>query len=123
MSKLIIMPAIEDIRLFQSGGHNRSTNDESNRIREEILANILYVDDEYLNHPEFGSLWTSLKQWGHRTEKVSPSMTPAQPLTEACSWQNASSRRPVQHRLQAQSRINRFSARLKLQRLALDKKL
>lgn len=62
MSKLIIMPAIEDIRLFQSGGHNRSTNDESNRIREEILANILYVDDEYLNHPEFGSLWTSIRE-------------------------------------------------------------
>ena len=62
MSKLIIMPAIEDIRLFQSGGHNRATNDDSNRAREEVLASILYVDDEYLNHPEFGSLWTSIRE-------------------------------------------------------------
>ena len=62
MSKLIIMPAVEDIQLFQSGGQNRSSNDESNKIREEILANILYVDDDYLKHPEFGSLWTSIRE-------------------------------------------------------------
>ena len=62
MYKLIIMPAIEDIRLFQSGGQDRATNDESNKKREEIIASILYVDDEYLNHPEFGSLWTSIRE-------------------------------------------------------------
>ena len=62
MSKLIIMPEVEDIRLFQSGGQDRATNDESNKIREEILASILHVDDEYLNHPEFGVLWTSIRE-------------------------------------------------------------
>ena len=62
MSKLIIMPAVQDIRLFLSGGQDRSTNDESNKKREEILASILYVDDDYLNHPEFGSLWTSIRE-------------------------------------------------------------
>lgn len=62
MSKLIIMPEVEDIQLFQSGGQNRATNNESNRIREEILACILYVDDEYLNHPDFGSLWSSVRE-------------------------------------------------------------
>jgi hypothetical protein len=62
MSKLIIMPAIEDIRLFQSGGQDRATNDVRNRKREEILASILYVEDEYLNHPEFGPLWISIRE-------------------------------------------------------------
>jgi hypothetical protein len=62
MRKLIIMPAVEDIRLFQSGGQDRATNDESNKKREEILASILYIDDEYLNHPEFGSFWTSIRE-------------------------------------------------------------
>lgn len=62
MNKLIIMPAVEDITLFQSGGQDRATNDSRNKKREEILATILYIDDEYLNHPEFGSLWTSIRE-------------------------------------------------------------
>ena len=62
MNKLIIMPAIEDISLFQSGGQDRATNDARNKKREEILATILYIDDEYLNHPEFGALWTSIRE-------------------------------------------------------------
>jgi len=62
MNKLIIMPLVEDIRHFQNGGQNRATNNESNQIREDILATILYVDDEYLNHPEFGSLWTTIRE-------------------------------------------------------------
>lgn len=62
MSKLIIMPAVEDISLFLSGGQDRATNDVRNKKREEILATILSVDDEYLNHPEFGTLWTSIRE-------------------------------------------------------------
>jgi hypothetical protein len=62
MSKLIIMPAVEDIRHFLSGGQDRSTNNSANQIREDILATILYVDDEYLNHPEFGAMWTAIRE-------------------------------------------------------------
>lgn len=62
MNKLIIMPEVEDIRLFLSGGQDRATNDAHNKKREEVLATILHVDDEYLNHPEFGSLWTSIRE-------------------------------------------------------------
>lgn len=62
MSNLIIMPAVEDIRLFLSGGQDRATNDARNKKREEILATILSVDNEYLNHPEFGALWTSIRE-------------------------------------------------------------
>jgi len=61
MSKLITMPLVEDIRHFLSAGKERSSNNEANQIREDILANILYVEDEYLNHPEFGALWTAIR--------------------------------------------------------------
>ena len=50
MPKLIIMPYVEDITYFLSGGINKSTNDESNKIRENIIANMLNIDEEYLNH-------------------------------------------------------------------------
>ena len=62
MDNSIIMPAVEDIRHFLSAGQDRATNNTSNQIREDILANIIEVSDEYLNHPEFGSLWTSIRE-------------------------------------------------------------
>jgi hypothetical protein len=62
MNNSIIMPAVEDIRHFLSAGKDRATNNESNQIREDILANIIEVSDEYLNHPEFGTLWTSIRE-------------------------------------------------------------
>ena len=62
MNNSIIMPAVDDIRHFLSAGQDRSTNNEANQIREDILANIIEVSDEYLNHPEFGTLWTSIRE-------------------------------------------------------------
>jgi len=55
------MPAIEDIKLFLSGGQDRALNDACNKKREEILANIFNVSEKYFNHPEFGALWTSIR--------------------------------------------------------------
>jgi hypothetical protein len=60
---LIIMPNVEDIRYLLKGGQSRETNDEENKIREDILTNILYIDnDEYLNNPEFGIHWKKIKE-------------------------------------------------------------
>lgn len=53
---------VEDIKLFLSGGQDRASNDACNKKREEILANIFNVSEEYLNHPEFGALWTSIRE-------------------------------------------------------------
>ena len=39
MPKLIIMPHVEDITYFLSGGTNKATNDESNKIRENDSDN------------------------------------------------------------------------------------
>ena len=62
MRKLIIMPAEEDIQLFQNGGKNRANNNDSNQIREDILANIFSIDKDYFIHSEFGSLWTTIRE-------------------------------------------------------------
>jgi hypothetical protein len=62
MSNLIIMPEVEDIQLFLSAGSTRSSNDESNKIREDIITNMIYIHDEYLNHPIFGIHWTSIRE-------------------------------------------------------------
>jgi len=62
MNNSIIMPAVEDIKYFLSAGQDRATNSSSNQIREDILANILEISDEYLNHPEFGSLWEIIRE-------------------------------------------------------------
>jgi hypothetical protein len=59
---LIIMPNVEEIRYFLRGGQCRETNNEENKIREDILTNILDIDEEYLNNPEFGILWTSIRE-------------------------------------------------------------
>jgi hypothetical protein len=53
---------VEDIKLFLSGGQDRASNDACNKKREKILANIFNVSEEYFNHPEFGALWTSIRE-------------------------------------------------------------
>ena len=57
----IIMPNKEDIGLFLTGGQSRETNNQENIIREDVLTNILSIDEEYLNDPEFGIHWTSIR--------------------------------------------------------------
>ena len=47
MPNLIIMPEVEDIQLFLSAGSNRSNNDESNKIREDIITTITYHHFHY----------------------------------------------------------------------------
>ena len=62
MTYLIIMPEVEDIKHFMSAGQDRSTNNESNRIREEIITSMNYIDDEYLNDTDYGALWISIRE-------------------------------------------------------------
>jgi len=61
MPKLQILPDIEDINLFKTGGEDKSTNDSNNKIRENVIANLLTVDDEYLTDPIYGEDWRNLK--------------------------------------------------------------
>ena len=58
---LTIMPNKEDISYFLRGGQSRDTNNQENIIREDVLKNILDIDEEYLNDPEFGMHWTCIR--------------------------------------------------------------
>ena len=51
-----------DIRLFLSKGCERASNSESNKLREHILNNIIDIGEYYLEHPEYGVYWTSLRE-------------------------------------------------------------
>ena len=61
MPKLIILPEVDDIKHFLSAGTNKSSNDESNKIRENIITNMYNLDDEYFNDPEYGTVWRDVK--------------------------------------------------------------
>jgi len=67
--KFNILPDVEDIALFLSAGDQKSKNDEYNKIRENVLTNIFNIDDEYLNHPQYGDSWIDIK------DKFTASMT------------------------------------------------
>jgi hypothetical protein len=60
-AKLVLMPNVEDIKYFKSAGQCKSDNDSNNKIRENIIANIFNLDDEYFNHPTYGFEWKNLK--------------------------------------------------------------
>jgi hypothetical protein len=79
MTFLIIMPNIEDIQYFLSAGHGRETNDAANKIREDIISNMLNIDDDYLNHPVFGIYWSSIRE---KFVKVLESLCPSEPYKQ-----------------------------------------
>jgi hypothetical protein len=56
------MPDVTDIKYFLSGGINKSSNDESNKIRENVITNMLNLDDDYFNDIEYGSHWKNLRE-------------------------------------------------------------
>ena len=51
-----------DIQLFLTKGCERASNNESNKIRETILNNIIDIGEYYLEDPEYGVYWTSIKE-------------------------------------------------------------
>jgi hypothetical protein len=54
-----ILPEIRDILHFQCAGSKKFENDMNNKIRENIIATIYDIDDEYFNDQEYGTLWKS----------------------------------------------------------------
>ena len=62
MPKLQILPDVQDVELFKSAGQNKSNNAEYNKIRENIIANIYHLDDDYFLDPIYGSNWRSLRE-------------------------------------------------------------
>jgi hypothetical protein len=61
-SKLIILPDNNDINYFKSAGLYKSNNDMYNKIRENVIANIFNIGDDYFNDPIYGADWKTFKQ-------------------------------------------------------------
>ena len=62
MPRLIVLPELEDINYFYNEHQNRSDNDEHNKIRENIIYNIFYINPNYFDDNEYGDKWRNLKE-------------------------------------------------------------
>ena len=60
MSGLTILPDISDITYFLSAGEDKSKNDELNKIRENVIANMFNLDEEYFGDEKYGKSWTDM---------------------------------------------------------------
>jgi hypothetical protein len=58
--KLIVLPEINDIEHFKSGGIDKANNGAYNEIRENIITNMYNLDDEYLNDINYGNDWKNI---------------------------------------------------------------
>jgi hypothetical protein len=61
IKELSILPDDEDILKFTSTDSSKSENDTNNKIRENIIKNMNYIDEEYITHPTYGEKWRSVK--------------------------------------------------------------
>ena len=60
--KLIILPENNHINYFKSAGLYKSNNNVYNKIRENVIANIFSIGDEYFNDPIYGKDWKHFQQ-------------------------------------------------------------
>ena len=60
--KLIILPDIEDIQYFKSGGKEKSNNDCLNKIRENVITNLFNIDSEYTDDTIYGIDWKNIQE-------------------------------------------------------------
>jgi len=66
ISKIIIrtmqvLPENSFITYFETENGDRSDNDKHNKIREEIIQAMPYIDEDYFNDPKFGTSWRQIK--------------------------------------------------------------
>jgi hypothetical protein len=69
MNNLLILPDVEDILNFKTLNLERCKNDFHNKIRENIIKCIPYIDDEYFNDSKYGLEWLNLKNMFENTIK------------------------------------------------------
>jgi hypothetical protein len=60
---MIVLPDTTDIIYFVSDSENlgRSSNDHNNKIRENIITYMSYIDDDYFYEPTHGESWRKIK--------------------------------------------------------------
>ena len=62
-SIMIMLPENSDITYFTGDVEftSRSDNDHNNKVREDIITNISYIDEDYFSDPQHGPSWFALK--------------------------------------------------------------
>lgn len=60
MTALSVMPDVSDIVYFLNGGSEKSKNDEHNKIRENVIAHMYNLDDEYFTDFQHGENWRTI---------------------------------------------------------------
>lgn len=61
--KMIVLPEISDINYFINDSENlgRSSNDHNNKVRENIVNCMPYINEEFFDDPIHGDSWRKLK--------------------------------------------------------------
>jgi hypothetical protein len=72
---LIVLPEPEDINYFtgDAENHGRSSNDNNNKIRENIIYCMSHIDNDYFDDPIHGNKWLKLKtDFDNKIKLLSP---------------------------------------------------
>lgn len=72
---MIILPEHSDIKYFISDDDNigRSSNDNNNHIRENIIHCMPFIDDDFYSDQEYGLEWIKLKtNFDNKMRKIAP---------------------------------------------------
>jgi hypothetical protein len=62
MNKLLVLPEIHDVLKFSVTQSSKSENDSNNKIRENIITCMNYIDSDYFTDAIYGEQWSQLKQ-------------------------------------------------------------
>lgn len=73
MNKLLLLPENNDILKFIEAQTSKSNNDSDNKIRENIITNMNYIDNDYFNDITYGQMWFELKEkFNEAMKKICP---------------------------------------------------
>jgi hypothetical protein len=61
IKEMQVLPDNSFIIYFDTEGAGRSNNDKHNKIREDIIRSMPYIDEDYFNDPEHGTSWRQIK--------------------------------------------------------------
>jgi hypothetical protein len=71
--KLLVQPENNDILKFLDTQSSKSDNDSNNKIRENIIANMNYIDVDYFSDVIYGAHWSHLKEkFDESMKKICP---------------------------------------------------
>jgi hypothetical protein len=61
IKEMQVLPDNSFIKYFDTECAGRSNNDKHNKIREDIIQSMPYIDEDYFNDPEHGTSWRQIK--------------------------------------------------------------